>query len=115
MRQMVGLSSDWSGVIQDTASTCTLIALICAREKGGDVVYVSAHSHSSVNKAALLAGFKREHIHVVEHDKSFAMCPEALEARIAEDVAGGLRPCAVVATTGTTTSTALDPVDSISK
>ena len=59
MRQMVGLSDAWSGVIQDTASTCTLLALICAREKGGDVVYVSAHSHSSVNKAAMLAGFKQ--------------------------------------------------------
>ena len=45
---MVGLSDAWSGVIQDTASTCTLLALICAREKGGQIVYVSAHSHSSV-------------------------------------------------------------------
>jgi aromatic-L-amino-acid decarboxylase len=115
MRQMVGLSSAWSGVVQDTASTCTLIALICAREKGGDVVYVSAHSHSSVNKAALLAGFKRENIRVVNHDQNFAMSPDDLSERIERDIGSGLRPCAVVATTGTTTSTALDPVASISK
>src|SRR5580692_1535506 len=78
MRQMVGLSSAWSGVIQDTASTCTLLALICAREKGGNVVYASAHSHSSVNKAAMLAGFPRENIRIVDHDKDFAMSAEDL-------------------------------------
>src|ERR1700733_4927735 len=85
MRQMVGLSEAWSGVIQDTASTCTLLALICAREKGGNVVYVSAHSHSSVNKAAMLAGFKRENIRIVKHDRDFAMCPDDLEANIVRD------------------------------
>jgi aromatic-L-amino-acid decarboxylase len=115
MRQMAGLSGAWSGVIQDTASTCTLLALICAREKGGEVIYVSAHSHSSVNKAALLAGFARDHIHVVQHDQSFAMVAEDLEAQITRDLAAGLQPCAVVATTGTTTSTALDPIEAIAK
>jgi len=112
MRQMVGLSSAWSGVIQDTASTCTLLALICAREKGGNVVYVSAHSHSSVNKAAILAGLN---IRIVSHDKDFAMRADDLEANIVRDRAAGLEPCAVVATTGTTTSTALDPVESIAQ
>ena len=115
MRQMVGLSDAWSGVIQDTASTCTLLALICAREKGGNVVYVSGHSHSSVNKAAMLAGFKREHIRIVKHDQEFAMRADDLEANIVRDRAGGLEPCAVVATTGTTTSTALDPIESIAQ
>jgi aromatic-L-amino-acid/L-tryptophan decarboxylase len=116
MRQMVGLSGAWQGVIQDTASTSTLIALICAREKTGTgVVYISAQSHSSVNKAALLAGFARDHIHVVDHDRDFAMNPAALEARILQDLAAGLTPCAVVATTGTTASTALDPVDAIAR
>jgi glutamate/tyrosine decarboxylase-like PLP-dependent enzyme len=125
MRQMIGLSNAWSGVIQDTASTCTLVALICARERatgyslgrGGLqaearplIVYSSAHSHSSVDKAALLAGFGRENVHVVAHDAQYGMRPEALEAHIQADVAAGLRPCAVVATTGTTTTTALDPV-----
>jgi len=111
MRQMVGLSDAWSGVIQDTASTSTLVALVCAREKGGQVVYVSGHSHSSVNKAAMLAGFK--HVHIVQHDEEFAMRADDLEAQIVRDRAAGLEPSAVVATTGTTTSTALDPVESI--
>ncbi len=128
MRQMMGLSSDWSGVIQDTASTCTLVALLCARERttgyslnlGGLqaeerplVVYTSAQSHSSVEKAALLAGFGRENLRLIAHDQDFGMVPEALEATIAEDEAAGLQPCAVVATTGSTASTALDPVEKI--
>jgi glutamate/tyrosine decarboxylase-like PLP-dependent enzyme len=125
MRQMVGLSGAWSGVIQDTASTSSLIALICARERtsgygsnrGGLqaetaplIVYTSAHSHSSVEKAALLAGFGRDNVHVVAHDAQYGMRPDALAARVEADIAAGLRPCAIVATTGTTASTALDPV-----
>jgi len=126
MRQMVGLAPAWSGVIQDTASTCTLVALMCARERATNyglsrgglqseaqplVVYTSQHSHSSVDKAALLAGFGRENVHLVEHDANYAMRPEALEERVQRDIAAGLKPCAVVATTGTTTSTAIDPVE----
>ena len=125
MRQLVGLSAEWSGVIQDTASTSTLVALLCARERttsyglarGGLqaepsalVVYVSSQSHSSVEKAALLAGFGRENVRVVAHDNAYAMRADALAAAIAKDVAAGRRPCAIVATTGTTTTTALDPV-----
>jgi aromatic-L-amino-acid decarboxylase len=128
MRQMVGLSSTWSGVIQDTASTSTLIALLCARERstayglarGGLqsedaplIVYVSAHSHSSVEKAALLAGFGRDNVRQIPHDASFAMRADALAEAIAVDIAAGRRPCAVVATTGTTTTTALDPLAAI--
>ena len=93
LRQMLGLSSAWSGVIQDTASTSTLVALISARERttnyalvsGGMqseatplVVYVSAHSHSSVDKAALLAGFGRDNLRVIAHDDDFAMRTDAL-------------------------------------
>src|SRR5579863_7424797 len=130
MRQMVGLSGAWSGVIQDTASTCTLVALMCAREKatgyslsrGGLqaeerplVVYTSAHSHSSVEKAALLAGFGRENVRLIEQDGNYAMRAGALEEAIRHDLAAGLRPCAVVATTGTTTSTALDPVEEVAQ
>lgn len=130
LRQMVGLSESWSGVIQDTASTSTLVALICARErasgyslvKGGIqkvasplVVYVSAHAHSSVDKAALLAGFGRDHVRVVPAGPDYAMRPEALAEAIRADVAAGLTPCAVVATTGTTTTTAIDPVGAIAQ
>jgi aromatic-L-amino-acid decarboxylase len=130
MRRMSGLSESWSGVIQDTASTSTLVALMCAREKttgyglsrGGLqaephplAVYASAHSHSSVEKAALLAGFGRENVRLVPHDEQYAMRPEALEALIQRDRAAGVKPCAVVATTGTTTTTALDPVEAIAE
>ena len=128
MRMMLGLSGAWSGVIQDTASTSTLVALISARERttgyslgrGGLqaepaplVVYTSAQSHSSVDKAALLAGFGRQNIRVVPHDAQRAMRPEALAAAIAADRQAGGRPCAVVATAGSTTSTALDPIDAV--
>ncbi len=128
LRQMVGLSDQWDGVIQDTASTCTLLALLSARERttgyganrGGlqsgeapVVVYTSALAHSSVDKAALLAGFGREHIRHVSHDASYAMCADALEQTILDDRARGLRPCAVTVTTGTTTTTALDPVAAV--
>jgi aromatic-L-amino-acid decarboxylase len=128
MRGMLGLSDAWSGVIQDTASTSTMIALMCARERttgysssrGGLqsepqplVVYTSAHSHSSVDKAALLAGFGRENVRVIAHDQHYAMRPEALAAAIADDLRAGARPCAVVATSGSTASTALDPIGAI--
>jgi aromatic-L-amino-acid/L-tryptophan decarboxylase len=125
VRQMVGLSDAWSGVIQDTASTSTLIALLCARERASDyslargglqaearplIVYVSAQSHSSVEKAALLAGFGRHNVRSLPTDERYALRPEALAAAIRTDIERGLTPCAVVATTGTTATTALDPV-----
>ena len=128
LRQMLGLSSAWTGVIQDTASTSTLVALISARERvseyglAGDglqrgdaplIVYVSSQSHSSVDKAALLAGFGRTHVRIIETDANHAMRADALESAILADRAAGRRPCAVVATTGTTTSTAIDPVGAI--
>lgn len=130
LRQMVGLSGAWSGVIQDTASTASLLALICARERATNfslargglqaepkplAVYVSAQSHSSVEKAALLAGFGRDNVRAVDVDDSFAMKPDALEEAICADIAAGKLPCAVAATTGTTASTALDSVGAIAE
>jgi aromatic-L-amino-acid decarboxylase len=128
MRQMVGLSDGWSGVISDTASSCTLVALICARERTSAfslagaglqaeaaplVVYVSAHSHSSVEKAALLAGYGRENIRVIPTDDRYAMRADALAQAVRDDLAAGRRPCAVVATSGTTTTTAFDPLETV--
>lgn len=128
VRQALGLSGQWSGVIQDTASTSTLVALICARERSSGyaltagglqaqakplIVYVSAQAHSSVDKAALLAGFGRDNIRLIPTDAHYALRPEALQAAIERDLADGLQPCAVVATTGTTATTALDPLDAI--
>ena len=130
MRQMVGLSDGWSGVIQDTASTSTLVALLCAREKTTDyglsraglqaeakplVVYMTSHEHSSVDKAALLAGFGRENIHIIPHDAHYAMKPEALRAQITKDLADGLVPCAIACTVGTTTTTASDPLTAVAE
>ncbi|MFI5312296.1 MAG: pyridoxal phosphate-dependent decarboxylase family protein, partial [Gemmatimonadales bacterium] len=130
MRRMVGLSGAWSGVIQDTASTNTLVALLCARERTSNyalvrgglqgearplVVYASAHAHSSVDKAALLAGFGRDNIRRVPHDESFAMRADALAELMERDMRDRRVPCAVVATTGTTTTTALDPVGAIAE
>jgi aromatic-L-amino-acid decarboxylase len=128
VRQMVGLSSAWSGVIQDTASTSTLVALLCAREKASGfalergglqsekqplVFYTSVQSHSSVMKAALLAGFGRQNVRQIAHDDNYAMRADALAQAVENDIASGFKPAAVVATTGTTTSTALDPVGAI--
>mgnify|MGYP000844098319 CR=1 FL=1 len=126
LTSMFGLSRQWKGVIQDTASTSTLLALICARERtsghgataggmqhGGPpmVVYTSSEAHSSVVKAALLAGFGRDHVRSVGIDAQRAIDPRALAAAIAADRRVGLRPCAIVATTGTTATTAMDPID----
>lgn len=128
MRQMVGLSAAWSGVIQDTASTSTLVALICARERSSEgglargglqaeerplIVYTSDQAHSSVEKAALLAGFGRDNVRTIAHDEAYALRPAELEAAIRRDLRAGGKPCAVVATTGTTTCTALDPIEAI--
>ncbi|HEX7281150.1 MAG TPA: pyridoxal-dependent decarboxylase [Vicinamibacterales bacterium] len=130
MRQMLGLSSAWSGVINDTASTSTLVALLCARERASHfslsrgglqaedqplIVYTSSQSHSSVEKAALLAGFGKQNVRVVAHDSDYAMRADALADAIVDDIRNGRRPCAVVATTGTTTSTAFDPIGAIAR
>ncbi|HUM09972.1 MAG TPA: pyridoxal-dependent decarboxylase [Myxococcaceae bacterium] len=125
LRQLVGLPPTFSGVIQDTASTATLIALLCARERttghGGVhgglqaepaplTIYASEMAHSSIEKAALLAGFGRDNLQLLPTDESHALRPEALEEALRADVAAGRRPCAVVATVGTTGTTAIDPV-----
>lgn len=128
LRQMVGLSPSWIGVIQDTASTATLCALLCARERASNlaqhreglqnggaplVVYCSADAHSSVEKAAMLAGFGKRYVRAVAVDDRRAMQVDALVDAIERDRAAGLRPCAIVATAGSTNTTAFDPIDQI--
>ena len=130
LRQMVGLGEGFTGVIQDTASTATLGALICARERasglaqagpglqaGGAplVVYASAQAHSSIDKAAMLAGFGKAHVRLIETDERRALRPAALAEAIERDVAAGLVPCAIVATAGTTATTAFDPIAAIAE
>ena len=130
LRQLLGLPDTFEGVIQDTASTSSLVALLCAREKtsrysltrGGLqaepaplTVYVSEQSHSSIEKAALLAGFGRDNVRAVATDKDYALDVGALEAAVERDLAAGRKPCALVATTGTTATTAMDPVGEMAR
>lgn len=125
LRQMLGLSAAFRGVIQDTASTATLCALLCARERSTQfsqntgglqaeprplVVYASDQAHSSVPKAALLAGFGAENLRLIATDEAHALRLDLLEEAVAIDLAEGRRPCALVAAVGTTATTAVDPL-----
>ena len=125
LRQMLGLGAAFTGVIQDTASTSTFCALLCARERTGNygqnhgglqaesaplVVYASDQAHSSVEKAALLAGFGKDNLRAIATDDDHALRLDLLEAAIREDLAAGRKPCALVAAVGTTGTTAVDPV-----
>jgi aromatic-L-amino-acid decarboxylase len=127
LRQMVGLPADFTGVIQDTASTATLVALLTARERATGfagnaaglagaprlAVYASRERHSSIDKAARIAGYGLDQLRLVEVDDAYGMRPDALRAAMARDRAAGIVPACVVATIGTTGSTGIDPVDAI--
>jgi aromatic-L-amino-acid decarboxylase len=127
LRQMLGLPAGLFGVIQDTASTSTLVALAAAREAvpGLDVrrrglvgqarlrMYASEHAHSSVEKAGIVLGIGQEGFRAVASDGEFRMDPAALARAVTEDRAAGLTPFAVTATVGTTSTTSIDPVPAI--
>jgi aromatic-L-amino-acid/L-tryptophan decarboxylase len=126
LRQAIGLPEGFSGVINDTASSSTLYALAAAREavNGIDVrghgmagvrlrMYTSEESHSSVEKAGMVLGIGQENVVKVKTDAAFRMDPGELERAIARDREHGLTPFAVVATVGTTSVTAVDPVPAI--
>ena len=115
------------GVIQDTASSAVLCALIAAREKatglasnqqgcdGKLVAYTSSQAHSSVEKGVKIAGLGRDNLRLIETDENFAMRPDALARQIDQDRHKGLTPCFVCATAGTTSSNAIDPVPAIGR
>lgn len=127
LRQAVGLPEGFRGVIQSTASEATLCALLAARERKSGfrareeglfglprmVVYASEEAHSSVEKAAMIAGFGRSGLRRIPVDEELAMDPEALERAVRADLDQGLVPCCVVATLGTTGSGAFDPLSAI--
>jgi aromatic-L-amino-acid decarboxylase len=127
LRTMTGLPEEFEGVIQDSASSATLAALITAREKvtgfrtnseglcaaGRLRIYVSTQTHSSVEKGAGVAGFGRNNLVRVSVRDDFSMDPAALERAIEKDLASGYIPCCTVATIGTTGTTAVDPVRAI--
>ncbi|NOX23223.1 MAG: aminotransferase class V-fold PLP-dependent enzyme [Actinobacteria bacterium] len=113
------------GVIQDTASSAALTALIAARERatglttnregatGNLVVYTSTHTHSSLEKAVRVAGIGDAQLRAIEVDENYAMLPDAFEAQIAIDRSAGLIPIMVTGTIGTTSSNAMDPLRTI--
>ncbi len=129
LRQLTGLSEQWQGCIQDTASTACLTALLIAREQASDfsqnrgglqaetsalIVYSTAEAHSSVGKSALLAGFGQDNLRLIEVDShTRAMSVAALKKAIEQDIENGARPGAIVASVGSTGVTAVDPVAEI--
>ncbi|WP_138506843.1 pyridoxal-dependent decarboxylase [Nostoc sp. PA-18-2419] len=111
-------STTGGGVIQDSASSASLVALIAAREQSKAdinqlVVYTSTQAHSSIEKAAKVAGIKRENFHLIEVDTDFRMCSELLQKQIVTDIKSGLIPFYIAATVGTTSSHAIDPLTQI--
>lgn len=130
LRDAMGLPSDWRGVIQDTASTATLVALLCARERctafasnerglsanGRRLrVYCSTETHSSIEKDVTIAGIGRENLVKIPVDGQQRMRVDAFEAALAADVAAGYLPMCVVVATGTTGTTAIDPLRPIAE
>ncbi|GAA2356514.1 pyridoxal-dependent decarboxylase [Saccharopolyspora halophila] len=117
--------STGGGVIQDSASSATLVACLAALQRSGQDVarrgitrrhalYVSAHTHSSVERAARIAGVGADNVRVVDSDPdTLGMDPRHLEELIAADLADGAVPTMVCATVGTTSTTAIDPVRAI--
>ncbi len=115
------------GVIQDSASSATLCALLAAREqatsgasnesgaKGDLVAYSSSQAHSSIEKACLIAGIGRQMLRKIEVDEDFAMSSEALERAVRRDIESGLKPFFVCAAVGTTSSMAIDPIPEIAE
>ncbi|CAN5632614.1 pyridoxal-dependent decarboxylase [soil metagenome] len=130
LRQMMGLPEQFTGHLQDTASTSTLVALAAAREaadlgireqgmSGRDLprlrVYCSDQAHSVVDKACITLGLGLSGTRRIPSGVDFRMQPDELEAAIQRDLASGDRPIAVVATVGTTSTTSVDPVEEIAE
>lgn len=129
LRDMLGLPKEFTGVIQDSSSSSTLVALLTAREalnnysinkngfegRGKFRIYTSEQAHSSVDKGVKIAGFGIENLVKIAVDENFALKAEALEAAIKKDLEAGYIPLCVVSTIGTTSSTAVDPIRSIGK
>ncbi len=127
-RDLLGLPHTWEGVIQDTASTCTLTALLTAREwksgfrvsrRGFDGtvyrVYASSQAHSSIEKAVRLSGIGTDNLVQIETDEHLALRPERLLEAIQHDLHLGFVPLCVISTIGTTGTGAVDPVAAISQ
>jgi aromatic-L-amino-acid decarboxylase len=127
MRDIFGIPGEFTGVIQDSSSSATLVALLTARERRSGFginqrgfsgnerfrVYTSTQGHSSVDKDVKIAGIGIENLVKIAVDEHFAMRSDMLEEAILGDISAGFTPLAVVSTWGTTSSTAIDPVGMI--
>lgn len=127
--KIIGLPDSFTGVIQDTASTATLCSILTAREKYSEysinqrgyleqkpfTVYCSSEAHSSIEKAVKIAGLGKQNLRKIAVDSSYALIPEELEKTILQDLEQGYRPLAIIAALGTTGSTAVDPLATITK
>jgi len=127
LRDLIGLPSGFEGVIQDSASTATLSAILTAREKSTNFsinnegaehagtlrIYCSGQTHSSVEKAVKICGIGRKNLVKIPVKEDFSMDAEKLKEAIGEDRKNGFIPCCVVATIGTTGTTSVDPIRAI--
>ena len=124
LAKMTGLPENFTGVIQDTASTATLCSMLTAREKFTDfnvnetgfpenvkfTLYCSSETHSSIEKGVKIAGFGRKSLRKIPVDDNFAVIPEKFEEAVKTDIKNGFKPLCFIATVGTTGSTAVDPL-----
>ncbi|MFH1050506.1 MAG: aminotransferase class V-fold PLP-dependent enzyme [bacterium] len=129
LRQMIGLPKEFEGVIQDTASTATLVSILTAREHYSNYminkngfnpsenyrVYCSTEAHSSIEKAVKIAGIGKENLVKIPVDDEFSMLPDELNDAIVIDIQKGYKPLCIVAALGTTGSTAVDSLEEIGK
>ncbi|MCD4711361.1 MAG: aminotransferase class I/II-fold pyridoxal phosphate-dependent enzyme [Bacteroidales bacterium] len=127
LRDAMGIPENYEGVIQDSASSASLVSLITAREVATGFrsneegvpqnlrVYCSEETHSSIEKGVAVCGIGRKNLVKIGVDQQMRMDPSQLEARISEDLEAGLKPCAVVATIGTTSTVAVDPLEEIAE
>ena len=127
LRDLIGLPSRFEGVIQDSASTATLTAILTAREKATNFsvnsegfkspgilqIYCSEQTHSSVEKAVKISGIGKKNLVRIPVKDDFAMDPIILRETIIADKNIGKIPCCVIATLGTTGTTAIDPLKAI--
>src|SRR5271165_3328391 len=126
LRQWLQLSESFFGIIYDTASVGVIQAIGAAREwkdpeccvkgmKPGMTVYISEHTHSSSEKAAITLGFGQVNVRKIGVDEQFRMRPDLLEEAIVNDLGSGKTPCCVVASVGTTSIASIDPVPEIAE
>jgi aromatic-L-amino-acid/L-tryptophan decarboxylase len=126
LREWLSLDQTFFGIIYDTASVGVMQVIAAAREwvdpscrvKGmrqNLTVYISEHTHSSSEKAAILLGFGQENVRKIAVDSQFRMRPDLLGETIEADIAAGKRPCCIVASVGSTSTTAIDPIQAIAE